>query len=124
MGFTPLIRASRTFSRREKDLDEAGSCFFGSLFAEIPLPPGSHRERVPSKLHLWVSRPSSALRAPSPGGRRISMRQDRVSSGHFSPRSLSHRAPTGRGSRQSCIYGFHAPHPRFAHLLPEGEGSR
>ena len=38
----PLIRASRTFSRREKDLDEAGSRFPGSLFAEIPLP----RERV------------------------------------------------------------------------------
>jgi hypothetical protein len=34
MGFTPLIRASRTFSRREKDLDEGGSCL-GPLFAEI-----------------------------------------------------------------------------------------
>jgi ATP-dependent helicase HrpB len=35
---TPLIRASRTFSRREKDLDEAGSRV--RSLAEIPLPPG------------------------------------------------------------------------------------
>src|SRR5438309_909049 len=32
MFSTPLIRASRTFSRREKDLEEAASRF-GSLFA-------------------------------------------------------------------------------------------
>jgi len=40
MGFTPLIRASRTFSRREKDLDGRRIVFSDQLFAEIPLPPG------------------------------------------------------------------------------------
>ena len=42
IGFTPLIRASRTFSRREKDLDGRRIVFSDQLFAEIPLPPGAY----------------------------------------------------------------------------------
>jgi len=38
----PLIRASRTFSRREKDLDETLS---RDTSAEIPLPPGEGGRR-------------------------------------------------------------------------------
>src|SRR5207248_1350138 len=58
---TPLIRASRTFSRREKDLDEKGSRV--RSLAEIPLPPGEGGRRPGEGT---VISPSAALSSRSP----------------------------------------------------------
>jgi CubicO group peptidase (beta-lactamase class C family) len=58
---TPLIRASRTFSQREKDLDEAGSRV--RSLAEIPLPPGEGGRRPGEGT---VISPSAALSSRSP----------------------------------------------------------
>jgi allophanate hydrolase subunit 2 len=65
---TPLIRASRTFSRREKDLDEAGSLV--RSLAEIPLPPGEGGRRPGEG---GVINQSAALRSryPARGDRSV-----------------------------------------------------